>query len=78
MILAIRTGLSNARSEGYNRIVKHVGRIVFGFRTPEHQRRGVRWGSTRQSRRAPFSADCSAPANSEEPLNPHRPTSPKP
>jgi transposase len=53
MILAIQTGLSNARSEGYNRIVKHVGRIAFGFRTPENQRRRVRWACTRQSRRTP-------------------------
>ncbi len=53
MILAIMTGLSNARSEGYNRIVKHVGRIAFGFRTPENQRRRVRWACTRQSRQAP-------------------------
>ena len=53
MILSIETGLSNARSEGYNRIVKHVGRIAFGFRTPENQRRRVRWACTRQSRRAP-------------------------
>lgn len=53
MILAIETGLSNARSEGFNRIVKHVGRIAFGFRTPENQRRRVRWACTRQSRRAP-------------------------
>ena len=55
MILAIQTGLSNARSEGFNRIVKHVGRIAFGFRTPENQRRRVRWACTRQSRRAPSS-----------------------
>src|SRR6476659_9918406 len=55
MILAIQTGLSNARSEGYNRIVKHVGRIAFGFRTPENQRRRARWACTRQSRRAPSS-----------------------
>nr|WP_168141787.1 ISL3 family transposase [Mycolicibacterium frederiksbergense] len=53
MILAITTGLSNARSEGFNRIVKHVGRIAFGFRTPDNQRRRVRWACTRQSRRAP-------------------------
>jgi transposase len=53
MILAITTGLSNARSEGYNRIVKHVGRIAFGFRNPANQRRRVRWACTRQSRRAP-------------------------
>ena len=52
-ILAITTGLSNARSEGYNRIVKHVGRIAFGFRNPDNQRRRVRWACTRQSRRAP-------------------------
>ena len=50
-VLAITTGLSNARSEGYNRIVKHVGRIAFGFRNPDNQRRRVRWACTRQSRR---------------------------
>jgi transposase len=50
MILAITTGLSNARSEGYNRIVKHIGRIAFGFRNPNNQRRRVRWACTRQSR----------------------------
>ena len=54
MILAIITGLSNARSEGYNRIVKHVGRIAFGFRNPNNQRRRVRWACTRQSRQAPL------------------------
>ncbi|GFG85593.1 ISL3 family transposase [Mycolicibacter algericus DSM 45454] len=53
MILAITTGLSNARSEGYNRIVKHVGRIAFGFRNPANQRRRVRWACTRQSRQVP-------------------------
>lgn len=52
MIRSITTGLSNARSEGYNRIVKHIGRIAFGFWTPENQRRRVRWACTRQSRRA--------------------------
>ena len=29
---AIATGYSNARSEGYNRLAKHVGRDAFGFR----------------------------------------------
>ena len=42
MILAIDTGLSNARSEGYKRIGKHVERIAFGFSIPENQRRRVR------------------------------------
>ena len=50
IIAAITTGLSNARSEGYNRIVKHVGRIAFGFRSPDNQRRRVRWACTRQTR----------------------------
>ncbi|EWT00444.1 transposase, partial [Intrasporangium chromatireducens Q5-1] len=31
---AITTGYSNARSEGYNRLAKHVGRDAFGFRNP--------------------------------------------
>lgn len=51
IIAALQTGLTNARSEGYNRIVKHVGRIAFGFRNPDNQRRRVRWACTRQSRR---------------------------
>lgn len=50
IIAAIQTGLTNARTEGYNRIVKHVGRIAFGFRNPDNQRRRVRWACTRQSR----------------------------
>lgn len=37
MVLAITTGLSDACSEGYNRIVKHVGRIAFGFCNPDNQ-----------------------------------------
>lgn len=59
IIRAVRTGLTNARSEGYNRIVKHVGRIAFGFRNPENQRRRVRWACTRRSRRsAPSRHQC--------------------
>jgi hypothetical protein len=53
MILAIQSRLSNAGSEGLNRIVKHVSRVAFGFRTLENRRRRVRWACTRQSRRAP-------------------------
>lgn len=51
IIAAVQTGLTNARTEGYNRIVKHVGRIAFGFRNPDNQRRRVRWACTRPSRR---------------------------
>lgn len=50
IITALQTGLTNARTEGYNRIVKHVGRIAFGFRNPDNQRRRVRWACTRRSR----------------------------
>ena len=49
---AITTGYSNARSEGYNRLAKHVGRDAFGFRNPINQRRRIRWACTRQHRRA--------------------------
>ncbi len=49
---AIVTNYSNARSEGYNRLAKHVGRNAFGFRNPVNQRRRIRWACTRQRRRA--------------------------
>src|ERR1700712_5953931 len=50
IIAAIETGLSNARSEGYNRVVKHIGRIAFGFRHTDNQRRRIRWACTRRTR----------------------------
>lgn len=51
VLAAITTGYSNARSEGYNRLAKHVGRDAFGFRNPINQRRRIRWTCTRQHRR---------------------------
>jgi transposase len=56
IIEGLRTGISNGRTEGYNRIVKHVGRIAFGFRNQENQKRRIRFACTRQSRRAPTRA----------------------
>ena len=53
MLAAITTGHTNARSEGYNRLAKHVGRDAFGFRNPSNQRRRIRWACTRQHRREP-------------------------
>jgi transposase len=47
----LRTGISNGRTEGYNRIVKHVGRIGFGFRNTENHKRRIRFACTRASRR---------------------------
>jgi transposase len=52
IIEGLRTGISNGRTEGYNRIVKHVGRIAFGFRNQENHKRRIRFACTRQSRRA--------------------------
>lgn len=44
------SGLSNGRTEGHNRIVKHVGRTAFGFRNPTNHRRRILFACTRQSR----------------------------
>ena len=52
ILAGLDTGYSNARSEGYNRLAKHVGRDAFGFRNPSNQRRRIRWACTRQHRRA--------------------------
>jgi len=56
IIQGILTGISNGRTEGYNRIVKHVGRIAFGFRNTANQKRRIRFACTRASRRAPTRA----------------------
>ena len=56
IIEGLITGISNGRTEGYNRIVKHVGRIAFGFRNTENQKRRIRFACTRASRRAPTRA----------------------
>lgn len=52
ILAGLLTSYSNARSEGYNRLAKHVGRNAFGFRNPINQRRRIRWSCTRQHRRA--------------------------
>lgn len=36
------TGITNARTDGVNRLVKHVERCACGFRNPDDQRRRVR------------------------------------
>jgi transposase len=56
VIEGLLTGISNGRTEGYNRIVKHVGRIAFGFRNQENHKRRIRFAGTRQSRLAPTRA----------------------
>jgi transposase len=48
----IATGITNARSEGLNRLVKQVKRVACGFRTVEHQHRRVRFHCARKHRAA--------------------------
>jgi len=55
IIEGLVTGISNGRTEGYNTIVKHIGRIAFGFRNTANQKRRIRFACTRASRRAPTS-----------------------
>lgn len=52
IIEGIFTGISNGRAEGYNRIVKHTGRVAFGFRNLTNHKRRIRFTCTRASRRA--------------------------
>jgi transposase len=46
----LKTGLTNARTEGINRLVKDVGRRACGFRNPRNHRRRVRLICTRRRR----------------------------
>ncbi|MEU4235677.1 ISL3 family transposase [Nonomuraea sp. NPDC026600] len=46
----IRTGITNAGSEGTNRVIKTVARDAYGFRNPESQRLRTRCATTRKSR----------------------------
>jgi transposase len=47
----LTTGLTNARTEGTNRLIKQVKRAACGFRNRENYRRRVRLHCTRQTRR---------------------------
>lgn len=47
----ILTGVTNARSEGVNRLIKLEARNAFGFRNPVNQRLRSRCASTRAARR---------------------------
>jgi transposase len=48
----IATGITNARTEGYNRLVKQVKRVACGFRNPENSPRRIRFHCTRKQRAA--------------------------
>jgi transposase len=53
IITAILTGVSNAKSEGLNRVIKLEGRKAYGFRNTTNQRRRQRYATTRTQRRPP-------------------------
>jgi transposase len=46
----IHTNLTNAKSEGYNRVVKLDARNAYGYRNPENQRLRTRCATTRRHR----------------------------
>ena len=46
----IRTGITNAGSEGTNRVIKTVARDAYGFRNPVNQRLRTRCATTRRTR----------------------------
>ena len=48
----ITTGITNARTEGYNRLVKQVKRVGCGFRNTENSARRIRFHCTRKQRAA--------------------------
>jgi transposase len=53
VLVFLQTGLTNARTEGTNRLIKQVKRTACGFRNRTNYRRRVRLHCTRRSRRAP-------------------------
>jgi transposase len=48
----IQTGITNARTEGYNRLVKQVKRVACGFRNRDNSARRIRFHCTRKQRAA--------------------------
>ena len=48
----VATGITNARTEGYNRLVKQVKRVGCGYRNPANSARRIRFHCTRKQRTA--------------------------
>jgi transposase len=46
----IQTGITNAGSEGTNRVIKTIARDAYGFRNPVNQRLRTRCATTRRAR----------------------------
>jgi hypothetical protein len=72
-VAQVRTqACARARTEGYNRIVKHVGRIVFSFRNPADQPAPY-GGPAPADHGQSHPAGANATANCEEPLEQEEP-----
>ena len=56
-----RTGLTNAKTEGYNRLVKQVKRVACGFRNTKNCRRRIRFHCTRAQRTSTRSTTAQLP-----------------
>ena len=54
----VLTGITNARTEGYNRLVKTVKRAACGFRNPQNSARRIRFHCTRTQRAAATQTSC--------------------
>jgi transposase len=50
ILVFLHTGITNAGSEGTNRVIKTVARNAYGFRNPENQRLRTRTATTRRHR----------------------------
>jgi len=58
----VLTGITNARTEGYNRLVKAVKRSACGFRNRENSARRIRFHCTRTQRpQLRLQAECQQP-----------------
>ena len=65
----LHTGITNAGSEGTNRVIKTIARNAYGFRNPEIN-------ASAPARRPPAAtADTSTPLNFEEPVSDGRQSS---
>lgn len=49
-LAGITTGITNAASEGINRLIKTDARCAFGYRNPANQRLRARCATTRRAR----------------------------
>ena len=63
----IATGITNARTEGYNRLVKQIKRVACGFRNRDNSARRIRFHCTRKQRAA-TQTSCSLPGQNRRPI----------